>query len=234
MIRNDGWRRYNIWEHSTALRELYARRCREEEPEMTCHAQAAEILQPLVTAGDSLLDVGCGSGYFYHALRRRNIPVGYTGIDATAVLVEIGQRCLPAYGLPPHHLRTMRIEDLDGEADHVVCINVLSNLDNYHRPLERLLNVARKTLILRESCDTVGSYTYVPDQFLDTGVRLKVHVNTYPLKELIGFIEDHGFHVSQVRDRRTSDGPEEVIGYPHYWKFFLCTRRISQIYGDRR
>ena len=46
-ITGDGWGAYNIWEHSASLRDLYARRCRLEAEEMTCHAQAAARLRTL-------------------------------------------------------------------------------------------------------------------------------------------------------------------------------------------
>lgn len=224
MIRSDGYSRYNIWEHSTTVKELYARRCRLEAEEMTCHAQAAELLAPGIRQGDTLLDAGCGSGYFYHSLKKRGLAVEYFGIDATRALIEIGRKIMPAYGLPADRLMTLRIEDLDGDADHVVCINVLSNIDNFYRPLERLLKVARKTIILRESCGEQSEYAYVTDRFLDKGVDLKVHVNTYSLEVVTGFIESCGYSVKVVKDRRAGDGPEMVIGYPHYWKFLVCTR----------
>ena len=224
MIRDDGWQNYCIWEHSASVRELYARRCRLEEEEMTCAAQAAELLAPHVRPGDTVLDVGCGSGYFYHSLRRRGIPAVYFGIDAAPSLIAIGHAHLPAYGLSPGHLRVLRIEDLDGEADHVVCLNVLSNLDNYHRPLERILKCARKTVVLRESCKQGARYTYVRDDYLDPGCDLKVHVNAYDLEEFAHFIEGYGFRVRRVPDQRTGDGPEMVIGHAHYWKFFVAEK----------
>lgn len=224
MISADGYGRYNIWEHSATVKELYARRCRLEAEEMTCHAQAAELLAPHVRAGDVLLDAGCGSGYFYHSLRTRSIGARYLGVDAAPSLIRTGRELLPAYGLDPDDLHLMRIEDMDGQVDHVTCINVLSNIDNYHRPLERLLKMARKTVILRESCAQAGTYTYVRDVFLDDGVDLKVHVNTYAIDELRGFAETYGFRVDIVTDQRAGDGPEMVIGHPHYWKFLVCTR----------
>lgn len=224
MINDSGWRRRNIWEHSSQVRELYARRCRLEAEEMTCHAQAARLLRPMVAAGDTLLDAGCGSGYFYHSLRRHGLSVDYYGIDATECLIEIGRAAMPAHGLPATRLRTMRIEDLDGQVDHVVCVNVLSNLDNYHRPLERLLQVAAKSVVIRESLHEHASYAYVKDRFLDDGVDLRVHVNSYPIAEVSAFMASHGFMVSQVIDERTGDVPEMVIGYPHYWKFLVGSR----------
>lgn len=192
---------------------------------MTCAAQAAELLAARVAPGDVVLDVGCGSGYFYHSLRSRALPVEYYGIDAAPSLVAIGREHLPAYGLPQDRLRVLRIEDLAGEVDHVVCLNVLSNIDNYHRPLERLLETARKSLILRESLRETASYEYVTDAHLDHGAALKVHVNTYPRADVLRFIESHGFHASPVVDRRADGGVEMVIGYPHYWAFVVADRR---------
>ncbi len=222
MIRADGWLDYCIWEHSSTVRDLYTRRCRLEAEEMTCAAQAAELLQPLVQPGDSLLDVGCGSGYFFHSLQSRDIPVEYSGIDAAPTLIEIGKKNLPARGLPADRLQVMRIEDMAGQADHVVCMNVLSNIDNFHRPLERLLHVARKTVILRESCHTTSRCDYVTDKYLER--PLKVYVNTYDQREFVDFIRSHGFQVTAVVDRRTAGEPEMVIDYPHYWKFFVATK----------
>lgn len=231
MISGDGWSRFNIWEHSATVRDLYASRCRCEVEEMTCHAQAAALLAPHVTAGDTLLDAGCGSGYFFHSLRKRGIDVEYFGIDATESLIEIGRQCMAAFGLAPGNLRTMRIEDLQGRVDHAVCINVLSNIDNYHRPLERLLLSARKSVILRESCAAQAAYDYVEDRFLDPGTSLKVHVNVYPLAELTRFIESYGFAVSIVPDERAGEAGELVIGYRHYWKFLVAVRNRSNAHG---
>ena len=224
MIKSSGWSKYNSWEQSSNLRNLYARRCNLESEEMTCAAQAIEILAPYASKGDSLLDIGCGSGYFYHSIASRNMEVEYWGIDATLSLLEIGRSILPKYGLPVERLIHCRIEDLDADKDHVLCMNVLSNIDNYQRPLERLLLSTRKTLILRESVSNNANYLYVKDKYLDAGVDLKVHINTYLESEFVSFIEDYGFEVETFIDRRTGGKPEMIIDYPHHWKFFRATK----------
>lgn len=224
MIGHGGWARYSIWEHSESVKALYRGRCRREVEEMTAHAQAAELLAPRVRPGETLLDAGCGSGYFYHALAARRIPAEYWGIDASPSLIEIGRAELPAFGLPRERLEAVRLEDLDGEFDHVVCINVLSNVDNYHRPLERLLTVARRTVILRESLKDGAQYSYVADRYLDPGVDLRVHVNHYDRREFVAFIERYGYRAELVVDRRTGGEPELVVGHPHYWAFVVAER----------
>jgi ubiquinone/menaquinone biosynthesis C-methylase UbiE len=226
-ITKDGWDRFSIWGHSVTVRELYARRCRREAEEMTAHAQAAEMLSRRVGVGDSVLDVGCGSGYFYHSLAGRNLPVEYWGLDACGALIDIGRDIMPGFGLPAERLIEARIEDLNGEVDHVVCLNVLSNLDNYQRPLERFLKVARKSVILRESLKAGAEYHYVQDDFLDPGVDLKVHVNHYDIGEVASFVASYGFKSEVIVDRRSGGEPELVIGYPHYWTFLVADRVTS-------
>ena len=221
MIRSDGWQHFNIWEHSETVRDLYRRRCLREVAEMTAHAQAAELLAPHVESGDSLVDVGCGSGYFFHSLSNREIGVEYFGLDAAESLIAIGRSTLPKFGLPSDRLFVQRIEDTNGTCDHVICMNVLSNIDNYHRPLERMLLMAGKTVIIRESLKDGAEYRYVRDRFLDAGVNLKVHVNHYDIGEVTGFISDYGFDVECVVDRRTAGRPESVIGYAVEAKFFI-------------
>lgn len=224
MVNRDAWMRFCTWEHSATLRELYSRRCRREAEEMTAHAQAAELLSSRVTAGDSLLDVGCGSGYFFHSLAARGLDVNYTGIDAAPSLIEIGRREMPAFGLPAESLQVAHIEDLDGEVDHVVCINVLTNIDNFHRPLERLLRLARKSVILRESMKHGAYYSWVRDYYLDAGVDLSVHVNHYDIDEMLNFVRTRGFTADIVVDRRSGGRPEIVIDHPHYWTFLVADR----------
>lgn len=224
MISTNGWRKYCIWEHSATVKELYSMRCSRQVEEMTCASQAADLLAPLVEAGDQLLDAGCGSGYFYHSLATRKMPVDYWGIDAAESLIKIGQSILPKYGLPAQHLVHGRVEDLNAEVDHILCMNVLSNIDNYPRPLERLLHSARKSVILRESVSTEQSFQYVADKYLDPDVNLKVHVNTYKESEFVKFIQSYGFEVESFIDRRTNGSPEYIIDYPHHWKFFRAMK----------
>jgi SAM-dependent methyltransferase len=224
VIRKDGWLDNCIWEHSASLRELYRRRCRKEVAEMTAHAQTAELLAPLISSGDTLLDAGCGSGYFFHSLAGRGLALDYYGVDAAPSLIEIGREELPAFGLAAGRLDVARIEDLEGDVDHVSCINVLSNIDNFHRPLERLLKMARKSLVLRESLKDGAEYCWVKDEHLDDEVDLFVHVNHYDLGDVLSFIADRGFRAHSVVDRRSGGKSELVIGYPHYWTFIVAER----------
>lgn len=221
MIGLGGWSRFSIWEHSNTVRELYRRRVRLEADEMTCAAQAAELLVSLCDDGDSLLDIGCGTGYFYHSLRARELDLDYWGIDSCAEFIEVGREVLPAFGLHPEKLVVGRLEDLDTKVDHILCMNVLSNLDNFHRPLERILRCARKSVILRESVNDRSSCSYVIDHYLDAPESLRVYVNTYDRKDIVDLAAQLGFFTRFILDRRTGGKPELVIDHPHHWCFMV-------------
>lgn len=226
MMTTTAYNKYCIWEHSQTVHELYARRCRKEAEEMTSHKQAVALIKPFIEQGDSVLDVGCGSGYFYHSLVNQNLSAEYWGIDSSETLIELGKKYMEPAGLLPERLKVLRIEDMDGTYDHVVCINVLSNIDNYHRPLERMLHMARKTVVFRESLSDHNDYAYVKDKYLDSDVDLKVHVNTYSIEEVKDFVRSYGFDVEEFTDEYTGGKPEMVIDYPHYWKFIRATRKV--------
>ena len=225
MLHTDGWSRYSIWEHTAALAELYEARAAGTAPELTCHAQAAELLATVAHPGHTVLDAGCGSGALWHALRRRGVPVEYWGVDATRAFVTMAQRYLPGVGVNPAHLIHARLDDLDGAFDHIVSINVLSNLDHFHRPLDRFLRMARHSVILRESIGASPSCRWVEDRFLDPGVHLSVHVHVFDERVIAEFIRERGFDVRFVTDRHTAGVPEDVIGYAHHWRFAIATRR---------
>lgn len=221
MIGLSGWSRFNTWEHSDVVRELYERRARLQAEEMTCAAQAVDLLTRLVKPGDTLLDVGCGSGYFFHSLTRRGIDLEYWGLDSCSDFIAMGQKILPSYGLPSERLVLGRLEDLDAEVDHVLCMNVLSNLDNIYRPLERLLRSARKSVVLRESIQDSASYSYVVDNYLSSAEPLRVHVNTYSRGTVAALAAEFGFSTRFVTDRRIRGRPELVVDHPHYWTFVV-------------
>lgn len=218
--------RYNVWEHSAQVRDLYARRARGEAEEMTCARQCAEILADLARPGMRLLDAGCGSGYYYWSFARTGVRADYHGIDSAPTLIAIGrQHLLPRAGLPEDRLQPTAIEDLEERFDIVVCFNTLAFLPNYHCYLERLCNAADRYLVIRDSLADTPTYRYEVDGHLDPEYNhLRLYFNTYPLQEYVAFIEECGFKVTRIRDRRAQDGVELCVGRPLAWKILLSER----------
>lgn len=216
----------NPWANDRNTFDLYRRRCRLEAEEMTCAAQAAELLSERVRPGESLLDAGCGGGYYLHSLRARGVEVRYHGLDYTPEMIALARaEVAPRTGLAPERFELGAIEDLDERHDTVLCFNVLTNSPHYGQPLERLLASARRRILLRESLGEALIVRYTPDPYLDEGKRhIRVYHNTYPLTEVTAFMEAHGFHVTGVRDRRTQDGTEMVVDIPHQWRILIGER----------
>lgn len=221
---NPAW---NPWANDRSTYELYRRRCRREAEEMTCAAQVAELIAPLALPGDTLLDAGCGGGYYYWSFADRKVPVEYHGIDYTPEMIELARSEMGSRaGLPTERFRLEDILHLDREYDHVVCFNVLTNNPHYAQPLERLLACARKTLVLRESLGDRLISRYTPDPYLDEGKRhIRVYHNMYPLEEVEAFIAQAGFSVRRERDRRSGDGEEMVVDIPHRWRILVAERK---------
>lgn len=217
---------WNPWANDARLLDLYRRRCRQEAEEMTCAAQAAEILAARVAPGERLLDAGCGGGYYYWSFRARGVAAAYHGLDYTPEMIDLARKELcPRAALPEMRFALGAIEDLDEPFDTIVCFNVLANSPHYARPLERLLRSARRRVLLRESLGDALVVAYTPDPFLDEGKRhIRIYHNTYPLDEVQAFVEDHGFTVTRIPDRRTGDGTEIVVGIPHRWRILLAER----------
>lgn len=222
-IANPVW---NPWANDARLLELYRKRCRRLEPEMTAAAQAARILGERIERPERLLDAGCGGGYYYWSLHDRRVPIEYVGLDYTPQMVELArQEMPPAAGLAPEAFRLGAIEDLDEEFDDIICFHVLTNSPHYALPLERLLRSARKRVLIRENLGASLAVRFTPDANLDEGKQhIRVYHNTYPLDEVIAFIRSYGFRVTRIRDDRSGDGVEDVVGVPHTWRILLAER----------
>ncbi|HZN88427.1 MAG TPA: class I SAM-dependent methyltransferase [Thermoleophilaceae bacterium] len=220
-------RRWNPWANDAATLDLYRRRCRKEAEEMTCARQAAEVLGPLVGSGESLLDAGCGGGYYLWSFLDRGVELDWHGLDYTPEMIELARSELcPRAGVAPERFELGAIEGIEGRFDNVLCFNVLTNSPHYALPLERLLEAAGKRILLRESLGTELTVRYTPDPYLDEGARhIRVYHNTYPRREVVSFMEEHGFAVTAVPDERTGDGTELVVDIPHEWRILLGERR---------
>lgn len=194
---------------------------------MTCAAQAARILQPVVATGETLLDAGCGGGYYYWSFSKRNIPIEYFGLDYTPEMIDLARsEICPRAGLPPERFALGAIEHLDDAFDNIICFNVLTNSPHYGLPLERLLACARKRIVLRESLSDTSVVRFTPDPYLDEGKRhIHVYHNTYQRAEVIAFMEERGFDVTPVVDDRSGGRVEMVVDIPHDW---------GVLYGERR
>ena len=215
---------FNIWEHSTIVRDLYTRRAQGQD-EMDAAAQTVEILAPYIESGMTVLDAGCGSGYYYWSFKRRNLDIEYHGLDYSPSLIDIGRRELAVAGLPPERLQAGTIENITDVFDAVICCNTLSWCPDFRLPLERLLSAARKFIVIRTNLGAETVYRYEPDGYLDDGYNhLKAYWNQYSEADMTAFMREMGFEVMPIVDRRTGGELELVVGKPYFWKFLFGRR----------
>jgi SAM-dependent methyltransferase len=218
---------WNPWVNDRNTFGLYQRRCRKEVEEMTCAAQAAEIIKDRITPGETLLDAGCGGGYYYHSFHDRGIQIRYHGLDYSPELIELARNEMCKHTtLTADQYVLGRIENLVTEFDNILCFNVLTNNPHYALPLERLLACTRKRILIRENLGDGLVIRYTPDPYLDEGKRhIRVYHNMYPIDEITGFMEDNGFEVTPIYDKRSNNGVEMIVDIPHYWRILLGERK---------
>jgi SAM-dependent methyltransferase len=150
----------------------------------------------------------------------------YYGLDYTPEMINLAKEELcPRAGLSSDRFILNSIEYLDDQFDNVICFNVLTNSAHYALPLERLLACTRKRIILRENLGESLVVRYTPDPYLDEDKRhIRVYHNTYPFSEVKQFMEENGFRVTTIVDRRSNDGVEMVVDIPHTWRILLGER----------
>ncbi len=223
-IQLDGWMENSAWDNTKNLEILYRQRCLKKVVEMTAHKQVTTILSKIYKKGDTILDIGCGSGYLYHSLKSQNLHKNYFGLDASKKLLKIGKKYLPRFGLPKERLINGRLEDLSSYFDHIICINVLTYHDNIYKPLDIFLKYARKSIILRESISNKSLSKYVKDNYLDENVDIRTYINTYNLNEIKKFLKLFKCKYEFIQDQFTGGKPQNVIDHDHYWKFLKITK----------
>lgn len=99
----------------------------------------------------SVIDVGCGDGYGYHALVSNNAVSSYWGIDANIRDIEKGRQLI----VDPNHVMVCGdwlkypMDGID-HADFVFCIEVLEHVppDERKACVEKCARFARKNLFI--------------------------------------------------------------------------------------
>lgn len=143
--------KWQLWKDNKDYGELFRRRATGELPEMECAKATTRYLMNEVSAGDTILDVGCGCGHYLPTLQRvLGVPFHYTGIDPTEHYIRLARQTFAGenrvrfevgdvYHLPCHK-RSFNI---------VICANLLLHLPTISQPLSELCRVASKFVLVR-------------------------------------------------------------------------------------
>lgn len=94
--------------------------------------------------GNSILDVGCGKGYFLDIIKNK---FKFKGIEINRKKVEYLNKKFKGKNFLLADINN-NLDFKDNEFDTVTCLEVLEHLDNPQKALEELIRVARKRIIL--------------------------------------------------------------------------------------
>jgi hypothetical protein len=219
----------SVWDHSKYFVELCVDRASGRAAEMDAARQAADLLAERLRPGSTVLDVGSAAGHLHRSLR--GLGAEYHGIDTAARAIEIGRILGAGAGLPAARLRQLAIEDLppDETYDAVVSLSTLAYLPMFHLPLEAMARAASRWLLVRSSFGEETEVRYVPDVWLEPGFQaMRMYLNVYGRRDVEQFLEQEGFQVTWVPDRRQQEQfagrPEVVSGIEIPYEFLLAER----------
>jgi SAM-dependent methyltransferase len=143
---------------------LYTRHPRVHDETDNSRACIDEIAADLT--GDSICDVGCGTGYLLRSLaqRRNEMPRRYVGVDFV-IPEHFSEEGIEFIKAPIEQLPFS-----DGEFDTVICTHVIEHILDYRQALAELRRVARKRVIIVVPREREAIYTFNP------------HFNFFPYK----------------------------------------------------
>jgi SAM-dependent methyltransferase len=220
----------SIWEYTKTYTRSAVERSSGREPELDSAAQTRTLIEGLLRSGESLLDVGCGSGHLYRSLRPMGVE--YHGIDSYRRAIEVGRLTLADTGLPPDRLRVLAVEDLpiDECYDAVVCISTLMFFADFRGPLEAMARAARRLIVVRASFGEETEVRYLEDRLLEPGFdSLRSYYSIFAHTGVEAFLADEGFDVKWIEDNRQRDRfggqPEVVGGVALPYEFMVAQRR---------
>ena len=106
--------------------------------------QLVDLLRPLAstTAGQSLLEVGCSSGYHGEVLALRGLDLRYSGCDYSSAFIDLARRCHP--GLPFEVADATALPHADNAFDIVVSGCCLLHIADYRTAIAETARVARR------------------------------------------------------------------------------------------
>jgi SAM-dependent methyltransferase len=145
---NESW---ETWNNDKRYGDLFYKRSIGELPEMESSKAIAKRIKGMIEPNNTILDVGCGAGHYLRSLLGTvDVPFAYTGVDATEYYIEQAKK---AWNSNKNAcFQQADISSLpfsDNSFDIVMCNNVFLHLPSIKIPLQELIRVSRKSILIR-------------------------------------------------------------------------------------
>lgn len=160
----------------------------------------------------SFLDVGCGTGHQYLALKQSLMSFDYCGMDKTEKMVEFARSRFPEAKFIQGDVHQLPFADRSWPV--VYCRHVLAHLPGYGRTLSEIARVCSDCLIicLLIPLDAKGQIKVEgkpPDQ-TKPGEFSEHYLNTYERGPFMDALKNLGFNVAV----------DKLIGVGGYFKYY--------------
>lgn len=148
---NNGMFDENYSSHNS-LAELHFNRAVGKAPEMESSKAMANLISEKYNNGDSIADIGCSAGHYLFSIRKElaSNEINYTGVEFHDLLLSKAQKAW--HGDNFAKFRKGSIFDIpanDREFDITFCSNLLMHLPTIVKPLQELIRVTSKRLLIR-------------------------------------------------------------------------------------
>jgi ubiquinone/menaquinone biosynthesis C-methylase UbiE len=175
-------------------------------------------LRPLTEAlpGQSLLEVGCSSGYHSEVLALRDVNLRYCGCDYSPAFIELGRGLHP--GLRLDVADATALPYADGEFDIVLSGCCLLHIADYRRAIAEAARVARRHVLFLH---TPVVHTTPTQYFTKQAYGVKTVEIHFSESELVGHFAANGLRVVAVETLSTDWRRGDAFAM----KTYLCERK---------
>jgi SAM-dependent methyltransferase len=197
---------------------------------LDCLEQAAWLLEQNGPV-NTLLDVGCASGYLYHYLPGLE---QYHGLDNCPAYVEYGRGCFAAAGVKNAHLHCadFMARDFERDFDAAACLGLFYTFADYHEALARLLALARRVVVIRALFGPRTQIRYAP---VMPGSRDFCYYNIFGCGDITEFALSRGWSPSWHADWYvvSQGGAYQTAGLDFPFRFLVLKKEPQTLAAAR-
>jgi len=192
------------WGKRPEVELTLADRANESLPEMESTKQLVNLVSEVYKPGMRILDVGCNAGHYLRGLRRLDLSLDYTGVDAYEHYIK---QARDIFSDDPHAEFQIRdiLEPLspDDPFDIVFCCNVIQHLPDFRVAVRNLLETTKRVCFVRTLLaeNTTVVKVAITQEFTSDGEPLDfAYQNTWQSSYFVEFVRGLGWDVELIVD----------------------------------